>query len=205
MASYNRMPLYIKALNKLLKAGNEYCSAGTLAEMVRENPAVVKKDLQMVISRPGKPRIGYEIIGAIKDIEENLGYNMDKNAVLIGVGKLGQALLGYVGFEKYGFNILAGFDTNKEITGEIINGKEIYDIDSLQSYIKENKVLIAILTVPSKFAQEVANNVIQAGVRAIWNFAPTHIIIPENVVIKNEDMASSLAILSKELIEIIRK
>nr|MCR4661009.1 redox-sensing transcriptional repressor Rex [Clostridia bacterium] len=180
-------------------AGREYCSATILAEMVRENPAVVKKDLQSVISQPGKPKLGYEIKSAIRDIEENLGYYTIKNAILIGAGKLGQALLGYVGFDKYGFNILAGFDTNPELVGKTITDKNIYDISKMQEYIKENNILIAIVTVPTKYAQEVTTKAIEAGVRAIWNFAPTHLELPENIVVRNEDMAASLAILSKEL------
>ncbi len=199
VATCNRMPIYLKALYSLKEKGEKYISSVTLAELVRENPSVVKKDLSIAIKSVGKPKVGYEVEKLIADIEDFLGYSDVKGAVLVGVGKLGQALLGYPGFDNYGLNIVAGFDVNKGLIGGEVNGKKILSADDLASSLKEMKVKIGILATPKGIAQNMANELVKGGVRAIWNFTPCHLEVPDNVTVKNEDMASSLAILSMQL------
>lgn len=205
VAACNRMPIYLKALYALKDKGETYVSSVTLAEIVRENSSVVKKDLSVAIKSVGKPKLGYEINKLIEDIEDFLGYNNVKGAVLVGVGKLGQALLGYPGFAKYGLNIVAGFDVSKCLIGREINGKKIISADKLADSLKEMNVKIGILTTPKNVAQNMADELVKGGVRAIWNFTPCHVDVPANVTVKNEDMASSLAILSKQLEEILSR
>ena len=134
----------------------------------------------------------------IEDIEQFLGYDNTTDAVLIGAGKLGQALLGYGGFEDYGLNILAAFDAHpkRETTDE---GKPIYHISELAKFCKTHKVLMGIITTPAEAAQEVADQLIAGGIKAIWNFAPTHLDVPANILVQNENMATSLAVLSVHL------
>ena len=205
VATCNRMPIYLKALYAIKEKGEKFVSSVTLAEIVRENSSVVKKDLSIAIKSVGKPKVGYEVKKLIEDIEDFLGYNNVKGAVLVGVGKLGQALLGYPGFAKYGLDIVAGFDVSKCLIGREINGKKILDSKHIVKSIKELNVKIGILTTPKEIAQSMADELVKGGVRAIWNFTPCHIEVPQSVTVKNEDMASSLAILSKQLEEIISK
>ena len=151
-----------------------------------------------MVSDGGRPKIGYNREALIDDIEQFLGYDNTTDAVLIGAGKLGQALLGYIGFEKYGLNILAAFDSNPELK-QTDEGKPIYHISELESFCKMNKVLMGIITVPAPYAQEVAEQLVANGIKAIWNFAPTHLEVPSHILVQSENMATSLAVLSMHL------
>ncbi len=205
LAVYNRMPIYLKALLAMKKDGKKTVSSVALADAVRENASLVKKDLSNAIRSVGKPKVGYDLDALISDIEAFLGYNNTKDAVLVGVGKLGQALLGYQGFAKYGFNIVAGFDISDSVIGSEINGKIIFPTGKLPDVIEKLNIKIGILTTPQEHAQAMADVMVESGIRAIWNFTPIHLTLPDNVAVKNEDMASSLAILSKQLKEILIK
>jgi redox-sensing transcriptional repressor len=180
-------------------------SSVALADSLSLNPSLVKKDISFAIVKGGKPKIGYNIDELIGDIENFLGYNNTKDAVLVGVGKLGQALMGYQGFEKYGLNIIAGFDVDENIVLKEINGKRILPIHKLESAIRKLNIKIAILTTPQEQAQAVTDILVEAEIRAIWNFTPAHIKTPDTVAVKNEDMAVSLAVLSQQLKEILTK
>lgn len=204
IAVYSRMTVYLKALRAMKKAGKKTVSSVSLAEEVRFTPSLVKKDLSFALRSEGKPKIGYELDSLIADVEAFLGYDSMNDAVLVGVGKLGQALLGYTGFGKYGFNVAAGFDVNESLIGKEYNGKTVYSMNDLKEFCQERKIKIGIITTPKDFAQEAADALIGAGIRAIWNFTPTHLALPGNVAVKNEDMAASLAILSLRLKEILK-
>jgi redox-sensing transcriptional repressor len=151
-----------------------------------------------MVSDGGRPKIGYLRESLIEDIEQFLGYDNTTDAVLIGAGKLGQALMGYKGFDEYGLNILAAFDANpqREQTDE---GKPIYPISCLGEFLREHKVLMGIITVPAEYAQSVADQLIAGGIKAIWNFAPAHLEVPGNILVQYENMATSLAVLSVHL------
>lgn len=205
LALFQRMPEYLKALRGMRSDGIKTVSSAVLSKTVKLNPSVIKKDLSYASIETGKPRIGYSVEGLIAGIEEFLGYNDPKNAILVGVGKLGQALMGYKGFSEYGLDILAGFDANPEVIGKEINGKKILPVSSLGDEIKKLNVKIAVLAIPQGFAQEITDELVASGIRAIWNFTPAHIVVPETVALKNENMAASLAVLSNQLQEILRK
>ena len=151
-----------------------------------------------MVSDGGRPKIGYLRESLIDDIEQFLGYDNTTDAVLIGAGKLGQALMGYQGFADYGLNILAAFDINPK-TDHSDEGKPIYPIEKLTAFCRSHKVLMGILTVPAEHAQEAADLLIACGIKAIWNFAPTHLDVPPHILIQNENMAMSLAVLSVHL------
>ncbi len=205
VALFQRMPEYLKALRGMRESGVKTVSSATLSRVVKLNPSVIKKDLSYASVETGKPRIGYSVNGLIAGIEEFLGYNDPKDAILVGVGKLGQALMGYKGFAEYGLNILAGFDVNPEVIGKVINGKNVLPVDALREEIAKLNIKIAVLATPQDFAQKITDTLVSSGIRAIWNFTPAHIIVPESVALKNENMAASLAVLSNQLQEILRK
>jgi len=196
-AVLKRLPGYVAYLRSIPEGSSIYISATALAGALGMGEVQVRKDLALV-SDGGRPKVGYHRESLIEDIEQFLGYDNTTDAVLIGAGKLGQALLGYVGFDAYGLNILAAFDAKPcmACTGE---GKPIYTMDQLEGFCKSNKVLMGIITVPAQNAQQVCDRLIGCGIKAIWNFAPTHLEVPANILVQNENMATSLAVLSMHL------
>ena len=192
-----RLPGYLAYLKSIPEGGSPYISATALANALGMGEVQVRKDLAMVCDG-GRPKIGYPREVLIDDIEQFLGYDNTTDAVLIGAGKLGQALLGYVGFEAYGLNILAAFDTDPA-TDRTDDGKPILHIDQLESFCRSHKVLMGIITVPVEHAQSVCDKLIGCGIKAIWTFAPTHLEVPSNILVQHENMATSLAVLSMHL------
>ena len=196
-AVLKRLPGYVAYLRTIPESASPYISATALANALGMGEVQVRKDLAMV-SDGGRPKIGYLRESLIEDIEQFLGYDNTTVAVLIGAGKLGQALLGYSGFDAYGLNILAAFDANPT-ADHTDDGKPIYPISQLESFCRTNKVLMGIITVPTAHAQEVCDKLIACGIKAVWNFAPTHLEVPDNILVQNENMATSLAVLSMHL------
>ena len=192
-----RLPSYVAYLRTLSDSTSPYISATALANALGMGEVQVRKDLAMV-SDGGRPKIGYLRESLIEDIEQFLGYDNTTDAVLIGAGKLGQALLGYNGFEAYGLNILAAFDA-KPVADATEDGKPIYPMEQLESFCRANKVLMGIITVPTQYAQQVCDQLIACGIKAVWNFAPTHLEVPPHILVQNENMATSLAVLSMHL------
>lgn len=199
-AVLKRLPVYLAYLKALPEDGQTHISATALAVALNMGEVQVRKDLSLV-SNGGRPKIGYPRDVLIADIEEFLGYGNTNNAVLIGAGKLGKALLGYSGFAEYGLNIVAAFDTDETLVGQMKSGKNILPIAELGNFCKEQKIKIGIITVPAEYAQGVCNLLIDAGIAAIWNFAPKHLDVPTDILVQNENMAASLALLSKHLSE----
>lgn len=197
VATIQRLPIYLDYL-KSQGAKTAHISATTIAMALGFGEVQVRKDLASV-SSSGKPKIGYSICELIKQIEEVLGYNNVNNAIIIGAGKLGCALLGYEGFSRSGLNILAAFDTDTSKVGSFESGKPIYSMNELSAFCESNKIQIGIITVPAMHAQSACEALIEAGILAVWNFAPVHLDIPEHIIVKNENMASSLAVLSSNL------
>lgn len=192
-----RLPIYLTYLKSIEQMGSPYISATALAAALGMGEVQVRKDLAMV-SDGGRPKIGYPRELLIKDIEQFLGYDNTTDTVLIGAGKLGQALMCYKGFDEYGLNILAGFDSSPDVEFTD-NGKPIYSMDQLESFCRGHKILMGIITTPERSAQQVCDQLIKCGIKAIWSFAPCHLDVPEGVMVHNENMATSLAILSVHL------
>lgn len=196
-----RLPLYLSYLKTIdCKNSQQYISATGIADALGLNDVQVRKDLSMVSSR-GRPKVGYIAKDLIEDIERYLGYNSQVEAIIVGVGNLGRALISYAGFKDYGLNIVAGFDSSESVCGMTVSGRKIYDMSKIGEICREMNVKIAIITVPSSYAQEVCNILVESGILAIWNFAPTLLKTPPGVLVQNENMASSLAVLSKHLAE----
>ena len=192
-----RLPGYLAYLKSIPEGSSPYISATGLANALGMGEVQVRKDLAMV-SDGGRPKIGYLRESLIEDISQFLGYDNTTDAILVGAGKLGQALLGYSGFAAYGLNILAAFDI-QPFASQTCEGRMVYPMENLESFCRANKVLMAIITVPAQYAQEVCDQLIQCGIQAVWNFAPTHLDVPEGILVQNENMATSLAVLSMHL------
>ena len=192
-----RLPGYLAYLKNMPEDAPAHISATALAGALGMGEVQVRKDLALV-SDGGRPKIGYLRESLVDDIEQFLGYDNTTDAVLIGAGKLGQALLGYNGFEAYGLNILAAFDA-KPTANATEDGKPIYPMEQLESFCRANKVLMGIITVPTQYAQSVCDQLIACGIKAVWNFAPTHLDVPAGILVQNENMATSRAVLSMHL------
>ena len=192
-----RLPGYLAYLKSIPESASPNISATALASALGMGEVQVRKDLAMV-SDGGRPKIGYRRESLIEDIEQFLGYDNTTDAVLIGAGKLGQALLDYKGFDEYGLNILAAFDLKPTID-QTESGKPVLTMDKLESFCRSHKVLMGVITVPATNAQQVCDQLISSGIKAIWNFTNTHLDVPANILVQNENMATSLAVLSMHL------
>lgn len=199
-ATLNRLPSYLRYLYQLDKRDVPTVSSTTIANGLGLNPVQVRKDIALVASVAGKPKTGYATKDLIADLEGYLGYHNTRDAVLVGAGGLGRAILGYDGFRNYGLNIVAAFDVNKDVIGSEVKGKPVYDMQKLGSVVERFKIRLGIICVPSVSAQGVADKMVEAGIKAIWCFAPVHLNLPPDIAVKGEDLAASLALLSMQLI-----
>jgi len=186
-----RLPLYLNYLKSLPKESTLNISATAIAEALSLNDVQVRKDLAL-ISSGGRPKIGYVTGNLISDIEEFLGYDDSGSAVIVGAGNLGRAFLSFEGFKEYGIDIVAAFDTKGSVIGTTINGKQVFPAVKLTHLCRRMKIKLGIITVPPQDAQKVCHDLVNGGVSAIWNFAPVHLKVPENILVKNENLACSL-------------
>lgn len=203
--SLKRLPFYMNYLKEMKLEGRTHISSTVIAKGLSLNDVQVRKDLALVSRTGGKPKIGYEIDELINDIELFLGCRNNNLSILVGVGSLGHALLGYKGFEEYGLSIVGAFDSNEKVIGTLIKGVPVMRMSEITNFCSEKKVNIAIITVPAQYAQEVCDILVEAGIKAIWNFAPTKLDVNDDIIVQNENMASSLAILSRHLNEKMKK
>lgn len=201
LQSLHRMPYYLQYLKQARNNGIDVIPATAIAADLKLNEVQVRKDLAAICTTKGKPKAGFIVDELISNMEEFLGYNNTKDAVLVGAGSLGSALLAYSGFENYGLNIVAAFDNDQRKIGKNIHGRKVLPIEELKDICKRLNIHIGIITVPAQYAQETCNKLIESGIMAIWNFAPIHLSTPDEILVKNENMAASLAVLSQHLQE----
>ena len=192
-ATLGRLPQYLQYLKELSQAN---VSATAIAKGLSLGEVQVRKDLASVCGA-GKPKIGYETGKLITDIESHLGYERLTNAVLVGAGKLGRALLDYDGFEDFGVKIVAGFDCNGTVLTK--GTKDILPIRDIEVYCREHDVKLGIITVGQGSAQDVCDKLVESGIKAIWNFAPVTLKVPHEVLLKQENLALSLAYLKGQI------
>lgn len=193
-----RMPQYLRLFNKMLGYGRDYISSVQIAQETGLRPILIKKDLLMV-NAPGKTKLGYNVKGTVEAIETYLGWHDKKDVCLVGYGKLGAALFNYEGFKKHGFNIVAAFDCQEAICSFESKPHNLYPIDKLTQIVQETNISTAIIAVPAAAAQGVADTLVNAGIKALWNFSPVDIKVPQEVVIQNEDLSVGLALLCSRL------
>ncbi|MBE7054807.1 MAG: redox-sensing transcriptional repressor Rex [Ruminococcaceae bacterium] len=192
-----RLPVYMSFLKTIDLGETEYISSSAVAKALDMNDVQVRKDLAAVCKSAGIPKKGFAIRDLISGISDFLGYSSGKDAILIGAGNLGMALMSYRGFDNYGINIVAAFDNRTEV----VDNKRIYHISRIKEMCEKLNVKIGIITVPEFAAQKVCDILVDSGILAIWNFAPTHLKAPDDILVQNENMASSLALLSNHLRE----
>ena len=193
-----RLPIYYQYLKKIEAEKVEYISCTVISEDLHFVPIQVRKDIEMT-GVLGKPKVGYSVKLLIDGIEDFLGWKNSSDVFLAGAGSLGAAILGYQGFKEYGLNLVAAFDTDPEKIGTLIHGRKVYNIKKMPDLIDRMKVKIGIITIPGPYAQSVADIMMNSGIKAIWNFAPVKINPLPGVIIHNENLAASLAVLSKKL------
>lgn len=187
-AMMSRLPLYLNYLLTLKEKGVENVSATMVAKDIGLGEILVRKELS-VISGNGRPRVGYKTSTLLKDFDNFLHVDKTTKAVIVGAGRLGQALLEHDQFKKFGVDIIAGFDNDEKK----IDNKKIFNISQLESFIKDKKVSIGIITVPKDNAEEVYNSLINAGIKGVWNFAPITLKKVPNVIVHQQNLAISLA------------
>jgi redox-sensing transcriptional repressor len=193
-----RLPLYHRFLKELLQREQEAVSCTGIGAELKLDPTQVRKDLEAA-GISGRPRIGYATAAVVDGIERFLGWKKVSEAFLVGAGSMGSALLGYRKFEECGLKIVAAFDTDPGRIGRKIHGKHVLALGKLADLTRRMHVLIGIITVPAEQAQAVAELLVEGGVRAIWNFAPVRLRVPEHIIVHNEDLYCSLASLSQKL------
>jgi redox-sensing transcriptional repressor len=201
-SSLQRLPIYLEYLRRLLAKDekNIFISARAISDALHLGEVQVRKDLSAISGR-GKPKIGYRIQALSYDLEKFLGYSNVNESVLVGVGNLGSALYNYKGFSQFGLNIIAAFDSNPDIiaAGTHGKGKAVRPLGDFEKFVKRTGVKMGIIAVPTESAQEVCDLMIKSKICAIWNFANTSLKSPEHILIQNENMAVSLAVLSNHL------
>ena len=198
-ASLRRLPIYYRCLQEMMIAGTaKAVSCADLARALGLDPTLVRKDIEMT-GIVGKPRVGYLLGELARWIENFLGWNRPKAAVLVGAGSLGSALLGHEKFRSHGMAIIAAFDIDSEKIGQVVHGLEVLPLFSLPDFIRRTGTPLGLISTPADAAQSVADLMVSGGIRAIWNFTPAHLQAPKRVILQNEDLYHSLASLSFKL------
>lgn len=192
-----RLPVYLNYLKTLTV---RTVSATAIAAALGLNEVQVRKDLSAA-SSGGRPKTGYTVSQLIVDLETFLGYQSTKEAILVGVGRLGGALLSFTGFQACGMRIIAAYDNDPQKIGTQIGGVAIHDIRELQ----RQRATIGILTTSPEHAQSLCDLMLQSGILAIWNFSTAHLEVPADIIVHNENLAVSLAMISHDLEEMMQE
>ncbi|MCR3956292.1 MAG: redox-sensing transcriptional repressor Rex [Gudongella sp.] len=190
-----RLPKYHRYLSDLMDRGISRISSQELSVLTGFTASQIRQDLNN-FGGFGQQGYGYNVEDLQRELGKILGLDQKYNAVIVGAGNLGQAIANYRGFEDAGFRVLSMFDRNPRVIGLKIRDIEIRDMEHIEDFIKENDVEIGIITTPKESAQQVADIYVKAGVKGIWNFAPTDINVPDDMIIENVRLNESLFILS---------
>ncbi len=193
-----RLPKYIDLLKTLQTTKIKYVSSNFIADRLNLDSIQVRKDLA-ITGIIGKPKLGFDLNELIRTLNHTLNWDNLNDAFLVGIGSLGSAIIGYRAFSTYGLNIVAAFDNDSEKIGKTVNGIEILPVTKLAEMIRRMKINIGILTVPAQCAQAIADEMAEAGIIAIWNFAPIHLKVYKDVIIENAQLTQSLGVLTHKL------
>ena len=194
-AVISRLPRYYPYLGELIEEGVERISSNELSSRMKVTASQIRQDLNN-FGGFGQQGYGYNVKYLYSEIAKILGIDRQHNVIIIGAGNLGQAIANYTNFERRGFVIRGMFDINPKLIGLVIRGIEIRSVDDLETFIRENNIQIAALTIPKTKAPEIADRLIKAGIKAIWNFAHTDLVVPDDVVVENVHLSESLMRLS---------
>jgi len=198
LPTIKRLPSYLHVIENAKLDGHQYISGTVIADELELEPIQVRKDLA-ITGIVGKPRLGFPVQELIDSIYAFLHWNHDHQAIVVGAGSLATALTGYGEFPRRGLSIVAAFDVDRKKIGRAINNTPVYSLDEMAERIPRLGASLAILTVPSSCAQDVAEQVIAAGIRAIWNFTNVKLKVPAGVLVQKEDLSSGYAVLSVKI------
>lgn len=204
IAVIRRLPRYYRYLSDLLKMDITRISSKELSARMGITASQIRQDLNC-FGGFGQQGYGYNVELLYNEIGKIMGVNNKLHTIIIGAGNMGQALANYGNFEKRGFKLVGIFDANPKIVGKQIKNIDIMHIDTIEDYLKNNKVDIAMITVPYEYARDVADKVARLGVKGLWNFSPMDLKLPYDVVIENVHLSDSLMVLGYKLNEKIRK
>ena len=193
-----RLPWYLSNIKLMKEKGEQYVSSTQISKEIIIDASQIAKDLSYV-NISGRTRVGYNIDALIEVLESFLGFTNMHKAFLFGVGSLGAALLRDSGLHHFGLEIVAAFDVNPELVGKDLNGIPIFHSDDFEAKMKEYDVNIGVLTVPINIAQEITNKMVDGGIKAVWNFTPFRIRVPENIVVQNTSLYAHLAVMFNRL------
>lgn len=193
-----RLPWYLFNIKLMKDKGEQYVSSTQISKEINIDASQIAKDLSYV-NISGRTRVGYNIDALIEVLESFLGFTNMHKAFLFGVGSLGAALLRDSGLHHFGLEIVAAFDVNPELVGKDLNGIPIFHSDDFEAKMKEYDVNIGVLTVPINIAQEITNKMVDGGIKAVWNFTPFRIRVPENIVVQNTSLYAHLAVMFNRL------
>ena len=193
-----RLPWYLAYVSMLREQKVEFVSSTQISRELKVDASQIAKDLSF-LNIKGKTRIGYEVASLEKELEDFLGFRRGHNALIVGVGSLGAALIQDTGLSRYGLKIVAGFDVNPNIVGRTLCGIPVFDDKELALRRKQFSADIGIVTVPVEKAQEVADNLVEAGVKALWNYTPYRIRVADNIVVQNTSIYAHLAVMYNRL------
>ena len=193
-----RLPWYLSNIKLMKEKGEQYVSSTQISKEINIDASQIAKDLSYV-NISGRTRVGYNIDALIEVLESFLGFTNMHKAFLFGVGSLGAALLRDSGLHHFGLEIVAAFDVNPELVGKDLNGIPIFHSDDFEAKMKEYDVNIGVLTVPINIAQEITDKMVDRGIKAVWNFTPFRIRVPENIVVQNTSLYAHLAVMFNRL------
>ena len=193
-----RLPWYLSNIKLMKETGEQYVSSTQISKEINIDASQIAKDLSYV-NISGRTRVGYNIDALIEVLESFLGFTNMHKAFLFGVGSLGAALLRDSGLHHFGLEIVAAFDVNPELVGKDLNGIPIFHSDDFEAKMKEYDVNIGVLTVPINIAQEITDKMVDGGIKAVWNFTPFRIRVPENIVVQNTSLYAHLAVMFNRL------
>ena len=193
-----RLPWYLSNIKLMKEKGEQYVSSTQISKEINIDASQIAKDLSYV-NISGRTRVGYNIDALIEVLESFLGFTNMHKAFLFGVGSLGAALLRDSGLHHFGLEIVAAFDVNPELVGKDLNGIPIFHSDDFEAKMKEYDVNVGVLTVPINIAQEITDKMVDGGIKAVWNFTPFRIRVPENIVVQNTSLYAHLAVMFNRL------
>jgi redox-sensing transcriptional repressor len=196
--SIRRLPSYLNLIRNMRSEGEEYVSGTAIAQELYLESIQVRKDLS-ITGVKGKPKKGYPVDLLIGAIERFLGWDTLQDAVIVGAGNLGTALIGYQEFQLNGLNIIAAFDKDPKKAGATVHGIPVFNMATIDINIPLFGVKIAILTVPTIYAQDTTDILIKTGITGIWNFTNTKLKVPPHVVVQKEDLSSGYAMLCAKM------
>lgn len=193
-----RLPWYLSNVKLMKNRGEHFVSSTQISKDINIDASQIAKDLSFV-DISGRTRVGYDVDELINVLEDFLGFTNMHTAFLFGVGSLGGALLSDSGLHQFGLKIVAAFDINPKIVGTDINGIPVFHTDDFEQKMKEFDVNIGVLTVPIEISQQITDMMVSAGMKAVWNFTPFRIRVPENIVVQNTSLYSHLALMFNRL------